>query len=312
MDIQFNIDTACNMKCLYCNSRGRRIFKTSDILKTINSLFMVYKQRPHDDENILYFHGGEASLHKDVVPIVQHIDRLRTVLRPPNFVVEFQTNLSFDLDRYMRIGEYIDAFSITFHYSELKRLGLLDRFLNNLAKIAQVHKIYNLDIMLEPVEDVEEFHRIILDFVYPYALKAKHSEMIYGFYAYSGNEEAAKKNLDFYKAYNITERAYKWDNLETSKTTNELFSAHYDCKGMMCEAGVNAFNVFGNGDVYRCGAHSYIWMEREKGIHHYGPWKPLCNILQGPQPLLDYAKIVRPCMWKQCCGDFYVKRYYAK
>lgn len=312
MDIQFNIDTACNLNCKYCNSRGFRIFKTPDVIKTINSLFRVYAARPDDKEHILYFHGGEASFHRDVVPILQYIARMRKIFRPRNFAVEFQTNLSLELAKYIEIGKCIDAFSISVHYQELKRKGLLDRFASNLDAIAGRYAIYNLDIMLENVDDVDAFHRYILDRVYKHAKAAKHCEMIYGFYGFGENDEAYEKNIEFYKKYNLTERTYQWPNMPKPKTTNELFAGGYNCKGMVCEAGVSGFNVFGNGDVYRCAAHAYNSMEREKLIHHYGPHKPLFNIKDGITELLEYTKTARECQWLQCNGDFYIPRYYKK
>lgn len=309
MDIQFNIDTACNLRCDYCNSCGTDIFKLNDIKKTLNSLFLIYYQQEKQGlSNILYFHGGEASLHRDVVEILDHIQALKKIFIRKKFVIEFQTNLTFPLERYVEIGKGIDAFSITFHYKELKRKHLLERFYINLDYIFKHFNVYNLDIMLENTDDVDVMHAEILEHVYPYAKQAKHCEMIYGFYGYNNINDAYLKNKAFYDKYNLTERVYHYDNGLTA-TTNELFENGLNHYGWYCEAGTTAFNVFGNGDVYRCGAHSYNWMQRRKKIHHFGPWKPLFNILESPAQMLTYMKTIHKCEFRQCCGDFYVERH---
>lgn len=309
MDIQFNIDTACNLKCDYCNSSGPHVFKLDDIKHTLNSLFIIYQKRELiDSENILYFHGGEASLHRDVVQILEYIQKLKKLFIKKKFIIEFQTNLSYELQKYINIGKYIDAFSITFHYKELKRKNLLERFYNSLDYIAHHFKIYNLDIMLENVEDVDDMHFNILNYIYPYVKFAKYSEMIYGFYAYNNINDSYNKNLNFYKKYNKTEHTYRYDDGKIA-TTNELFENGLNHYGWFCDAGYKAFNIFGNGDVFRCGAHSYNWMQRVKKIHHFGPYKPICNILKSPDGMLKYMKTKHKCQFHQCCGDFYIERH---
>lgn len=310
LDITFRLNNLCNLQCEYCHWNRYSNFKTDDIKKTLESIFKLFKIKSKDN-NTLYFHGGEPSFHPDIIEILKFITHLKQTYKI-KLNIEFQTNLSMSKELYKEIAEHVDNFSITLHYVELKKHGLLDQFLDNLTLFDNNYKINNFDIMLEKVDflNIDRFHNFILDYIMPYAKKANNSEMIYGFCHFKENLKTALLHKEFYHKYNITENTYYWkDSMTKPRTTNELFINGLNSEGCYCDAGFRHLTVNGDGNVFRCGIGMTNWLREKHNIKFSGSYKPITNIKDSLSELIEYMKQRHKCEWNYCGGDFYVKRF---
>ena len=297
MHLTLRVNDICNLDCEYCFWKFTKNFELNDILLSISKMYEFLKYK-----NIckfhLYFHGGEPTIHKDILEILVFIRNKESEYNIKT-TIEIQTNLVINKKLLNNITDIIDFWSVSVHYKELLKIKYCDNFISNLNCIP-LHKLYNFDIMLEnfesPIEHSEFFKYILL--LKPFINNSKNSEMIYGYYNYELNKESLKKNKLFYNMHNKSQANYKIGN--TIKTTNELFYEKLDFRDYKCDAGINDLILNGDGSLFFCGSHL-------TGIH--GPKEPLCNIIKSDIKVInDLTSDGVICKWKECCGDFYIKR----
>lgn len=309
IDITFRLNNLCNFQCEYCHWYKYSHFKTEDIIESLKNIFKFYKLK-NASHNILYFHGGEPSFHPDFHKIVKYIYNLKKIYNI-NLDIEIQTNLSFDGELYKSVQPMITKYSVTFHYNELKKKNLIEKFIKNVDYIG-AENIRNFDIMLEkmPVEETESFYKILKTEILPRAKMAEKSEMIYGFCHFDGNSKTAPLHKKFYDENNITENVYFWEDvMDKPKTTNELFLEGLNNEGCLCDAGYRYFTINGDGNVFRCGIGMTNWLRIRHKQPYCGETEPICNIITEYDKLIDYSNSRKPCQWNYCGGDFYVERH---
>jgi len=274
-EIQFRITDACNLKCEYCYWNDGPQYKTNDIMICLDRI-ETFLLKMKFNSVTFYFHGGEPSTHKDLELICKRIKQI-----PIKTVIEVQTNLIIDVSHI----EEIDYFSISLHYNELLRTNKLETFIKNYNKIK---KINNLDIMLENVENKEQYYKFILNL---YNKKVKNSEMIYSYFGGYSSE-----HLDFYNKYNKSTGMFLIDGKEYN--TNDLFKNGLDCRSCRCKTTKTQMYCNGNGDLFYCATH----MTTKS--------KPFINILKKDIPTFIYKTDIQ-CRWNNCI-DYFVDRYINK
>lgn len=299
--VTFRVSDSCNFKCGYCFWHNGINYDYSQITQTLLGLFSFFKKENFKSV-LLYFHGGEPSIHPNIIETLELIRELENT-HPVKVYIEFQTNLSLPKITYSRIKDYVDSFSVSYHHLEVCRNDNYGTFIQNLEYISGLGYVKNLDIMLENVHDdgLEDFYSKIK---YMLTLPCKYSEMIYGFCHYRFNEDTKKKHLDFYKENNKYEQKYLIDGVQYN--TNDLFKIGLDCRGWTCNVGLKHITVNGDGNVFMCGIHM------TNHTHRCSDDPPYTNLVSDSTALSKLSilrKINFKCRWDFCGGDFYVSRH---
>ena len=294
--ITFRINNKCNLACEYCHWHNGLNYSVQEIFATIDEI-MKFQKIKNFKKMTFYFHGGEPSFHPRIIDILEYIRSFDN----NNYysVIEFQTNLS--LSNYDKIEQYVDFFSVSYHYIELHSKKLLQKFEDNLYLLPK-DKLLSLDIMMEniPEENLENFYEKTKQYI---KLPFINSEMIYGFCHYKYNAETKAKHLEFYNKYNKTEQKYNIDG--EIYNTNDLFKDGLDCRQMRCDAGKNTIVINGDGNVFVCGIAMTNYTNRCSSNNTF------TNLLTDKMSLTK-LKILSSngyiCKWNYCGGDFYLKK----
>jgi MoaA/NifB/PqqE/SkfB family radical SAM enzyme len=301
--VTFRITEACDLHCNYCHWHSGKHYKLEDILTSIDKLFQFFQNQKFK-EVVFYYHGGEATRHRNIVEILEYV---KEKSKETNIIAhnEMQTNLTLKEEMLRKILPLCDQINISLHYLELKeRENKFNAFKNNFNLLKSLGiKIHNFDIMLENIQDdkIDEFYEYILECL-SYD-KIINSEMIYGFCHYAYNENTAEKHLAFYKKYNKTEQLYKIDGVLYN--TNDLFRKGIDNRGWHCAAGTQSITINGNGDVFHCGIHM------TNHLRECIEEKPYTNLVSDKQAITKMNILYKTgtiCRWDYCGGDFYLKR----
>ena len=304
------------MNCEYCHWKRYKHYDINDIKKSISRFLTFLKYKKNNEKHTIYIHGGEPSFHPDIIEIMKFLydKKIKSNLK---INIEFQTNLTMDLNLYQELSKYIDYFSITLHYNELRNHNFLEKFKNNCYWIFKKANINNFDIMLEYFKNEKEkylFYDYFLNNFYHKIKKLKiNNEMIYSFCHYDKSIKTIKMHKEFYQKYNITEQRYGIylnNNLKHIYNTNDFFYKGLNCKNWMCEAGKNYIVLNGNGDVFLCGIHMTQYLKKLQGLINTNI-KPLFNILNNDwrNKIKIYLNKLHKCKWTYCGGDFYIPKY---
>jgi len=287
----------CNYTCEYCDWKGNDHFTLEQNKKVIDVFFAFFKKQ-NFKKVLFYFLGGEPSLHPHIIDILEYIRQYEKDTGIST-TLEFQTNLSFEKERYIKIGDLVDFFDITFHYEEivLKRDDF-SNFYDKVKCISDRNQIYSLDVMLEniPEESIAHFYELVnkLD---PFF--GDYTELILNCYDYKYGDDTRKKHLDFYNKHNRFESLYKVDG--KTYNTNELNHQGLNLKGWKCEVGKRSVYVTGHGNLYLCCHNAYNFRE-----------KPFFNIIddsKGVEKLSILKKMDIKCPFDICFGDYYTNKY---
>lgn len=298
--VTFRITDSCNFKCGYCFWHNGINYSLEDIKTTISKLFEFFNKERFKNV-LIYFHGGEPSIHPNLIEILTYIREVESNSNVSAFL-EFQTNLSQRKEKYEEIKSYVDTFNVSYHHLEVMRNNNYETFIDNLKYLGSEGCLKNLDIMLENVseDDLANFYNNIKEML---KVPCKYSEMIYGFCHYKFNEETKKKHLDFYKENNKYEQQYNIDGV--TYNTNDLFKIGLDCRGWSCQVGRKNITINGDGNVFMCGIHM------TNHTHRCSDDPPYTNIVTDSLSLSKLSilrKINFKCRWDFCGGDFYVPR----
>ena len=137
----------CNLKCHYCYLTNLPEFshKTVRIEKTPKFIRQALSKKRLGGTCMFNFcAGGETLLYRELIDIV------REILEEGHYVM-IVTNATIS-DRFDEIVKFPEEllnrlfFKFSFHYLELKRLNLLDVFLNNVDKIKKTSASYTIEI----------------------------------------------------------------------------------------------------------------------------------------------------------------------
>lgn len=300
--VTFRLNDKCNLSCEYCRWYDGENYDKP--IETINAIFNFFEKMKYKAV-LFYFHGGEASIHPQVIETLEYL-RLKEKETGIRTIIEFQTNMSYSLNKFKKIVGIIDELSISYHFVDLWKTNTHYQFVRNFCWLKLNNKsIERFDIMLENVPDdqLEDFYKNILWFLSYDGIVD--SEMIHGFCHYSKNPIVKQKHIDFYNKYNKTEQLYKVDGVIYN--TNDLFTEGLDCQGCKCDAGTNDIMLNADGNVFTCGIEmTYYRMGCQEAI------RPITNILTDNNYstiLKIKTKIKTTCKFDYCGGDFYFMRY---
>jgi len=297
----FRITDSCNFKCGYCFWNDGINYPYEAVTQTVANLYDFFVKEGFKSV-LFYFHGGEPSLHPQVIEILKYM-RAKEKEYGIKTYLEFQTNLSLKKQVYIDINDYVDFFDVTYHHLEVTKHNNYPTFKDNLETVSGYGNLRNLDIMLENVEenDIDHFYSNIKEILeYP----CQYSEMIYGFCHYKYNAETKQRYLDFYKKHNKYEQQYEIDG--KIYNTNDLFKEGLDCRGWICDVGQRNITINGDGNVFMCGIHMTNF------THRCSDDPPYTNIVTDPSwsgKMSILRKIPFKCRWDFCGGDFYIPRY---
>jgi len=289
--VTLRMNDKCNLSCDYCLWCDGENYDYP--IETVDNIYEFLKYMGYNSV-LIYFHGGEASIHPKILNTLNHI-KLKEQETGIKTIIEYQTNLSYTTDLLQWLMGFIDKLSISYHYTGLWKTKTHGNFVRNFLWLKRNNiPIERFDVMLEDISDdkLDEFYRNVIYFIDYDGIVD--SEMIYGFLDY--NKNLITKHIDFYKKYNKTEQKYRIDGVEYN--TNDLFNEGLDCEGCKCDAGTKDITINANGNVYSCAAE----MNGE----------PLTNILQDPRYMVKLkvrSKLKTTCKYKSCEGDFYFERY---
>lgn len=299
--ITFRLNDKCNLSCEYCRWFDGENY--TDAIKSIDSIFLFFKKMNFKSV-LFYFHGGEPAVHPKIIEVLKYL-RIKEKEYNIRTYIEFQTNMSYSLNKFKKIVNLIDNLSISYHYVELMKTKTHLQFVKNFCWLKLNKRIISrFDVMLENVsdEELQIFYKNILWF-----LKYKHitdSEMIHGFCHYEKNPVTKTKHIEFYQKYNKTEQQFKIDG--NVYNTNDLFAQGLNCKGCKCDAGSKYIILNADGNVFNCGIEmTYYRMECV-------PVKPVVNIINDKNYLTVLSikhKSKTICKYDYCGGDFYIQKY---
>lgn len=293
--VTFRVTDSCNLKCDYCHWNDGINYKYDDIIRSVDKIF-EFLIHENIESVLIYMHGGEPTTHPNIVEILEYI---RFTGEKFNIltIIELQTNLICSNEILDKITVHINLLDISYHHIEIHKHKKFPNFIDNYNFLRILnYPITSMDIMLENVDDLDNFYYIV-EKLLEYK-NIKNSEMIYGFFDYEGNEETKLKHEEFYKKHNKTQQTYEIDNVVYN--TNDLFRKGLDCRGWKCDSGIKSIMINGDGNVLHCGAHTTSDI------------KPFTNLLNEPSAVKKLSilhKTGTVCKWDYCGGDFYLGRH---
>lgn len=247
--IECYIDTeTCNFKCHYCyialtNRFNKKITKFKHSKEEIRQA--LSKERLGGTCLINLCAGGETLLSDEVVPLI------RELLEEGHYVTVV-TNASIS-KRFEEISKFpselLDRlfFKFSFHYLELKRLKILDRFVSNIKMMENVGVSYTVEItpndeLIPYIDEVINFSKKHFG-VLPHVTIAR---------------DDRKKNIEVLSKYSFEEYKKIWEVFESNlfDFKKEIF---YKKRKEFCYAGDWSIYVnLNSGDIRQCYCGKYI------------------------------------------------------
>lgn len=155
----------CDLKCGYCYiSQLPEWMRTGDkFTYDVNHIAKCLSPERLGGECLINLTGeGETMLQKDIVELCR-------LLLEQGHYIELVTNLTITkiVDDFLKLPDNLLEqleFKISFHYKELKRMKLFDKFFDNVNKIQKSPISFTLELM--PYDELEEDIDDILDVCY--------------------------------------------------------------------------------------------------------------------------------------------------
>ena len=152
----------CNLKCSYCyiSCKGQASNVIGKIGHSPQEIREALSIKRLGGVCLLNFcAGGETLLGEEILPIIKELlkeGHYVTIVTNGVLTDKIDCILTWDNESLQRL-----MFKISFHYLELKRLNLLNKFFSNVAKIQQSASSFSLEIMphdeLVPyIDDIKE------------------------------------------------------------------------------------------------------------------------------------------------------------
>jgi hypothetical protein len=190
----------------------------------------------------------------------QNVDLVKAVLEGGQFVL-IVTNMTQtkSIDELLSLPrEYVERifFKCSFHWLELKRLGLVDRFVENVHKIWDAGASFTIEIT--PSDELESYIDEIKEFSMKHFGALPHITIPRD----DNNDQALLSRHSIDGFYNI------WRTFNSPLLDYKLSIWGISMKGKTCYVGDGAYAINAtNGNIYRCSSRGYIGnVFKEKGL----------------------------------------------
>ena len=278
----WDIHYACNFKCTYCffcdsweEQKKKNRYPGLERWKQIwDDIYKKY------GGGHIHISGGEPFCYPDIIEITKHLIK--------NFTVEFDTNLSWDVDKFMseiRPGKVKFAASFHPHLVKIKKLkdAGYDFGINYVAYPTQLEKMpyYKQKIsQLHVSFDVMPFRGKYQGKEYPISYTEEEKRLIESvdkntasrmLEAYSPNKKKKQKK----KKIKVEEAIYNDPTAHFAKTNKNYHK--------LCRMGQMYTKILSNGDAYRC------CLQKPEGL--------LGNLIDGTFKFYEEPKI---CIYDKC------------
>ncbi len=277
--------TGCNLRCDYCYLIQQGNEKLLDFKETREGFlypvdYMASALTPERMGGICAFHicgNGETLLWVDIVEFAKKLLEL-------GHFVSFTSNCTITkkiLEFISFPKEYKERmfFKCSFHYREFKRLGLLERFAQNVNYLANAGISYTVEIVtndyvINNLDEIKEFS--IKNFGELPHILTQRSELIKG--KYPRMDSILNKDLfaETWGQFNSALFAYQQKTFDIKH--NEF-----------CYAGVYSLQMnLENGDVYPCPGNN----------------KRIINLFEDPELIPQFVPVGHNCPLDNCFFSF--------
>ena len=154
--------TKCNLRCSYCYITQQNLFdsKAHPLKYPVETI--IYALRPERLGGICCFNicgGGETMLSHELIDIVKGLAEYGHYI-----MIVTNGTISKKFDEFVSLPEHIRKkilFKFSFQYLELKRLNLLNEFLNNVNKVKNAGCSFSLELaasddLIPMLEEIKE------------------------------------------------------------------------------------------------------------------------------------------------------------
>lgn len=220
--IHWTVTDRCNFSCAYCVGAAAPPFdpKPIDVPRLLDALDATGRTF------LVRFTGGEPTLVPNFPQAVRAISERRYVA-----IISNLSTAAFDETLDLVPSERLLRVVASFHYDELLRRGLLDAFARRVARLRSLGVPTDVEAVATPDKAplVEEI-----------ADAARRLGFSFRWVPYFGTFDGERYP-----------EAYDADDLRRFGVSEERRSVFFR-KGTPCNAGVNAFVAYSNGDAYPC------------------------------------------------------------
>ena len=254
LEIEWEINNDCNFNCLYCCTSGHRQdpkfqAKLLDYNKIIESFYAIAASVR------IRITGGEPFLYPNFVKLCRGLTEKHTLM--------INTNISSPL-----IKEFcqqvnparVEMMQCSVHYTEVKRLNLMDTVISNIKLIKEQGFPYFVLMVLWPplLKDFPDIYNFFLEHdirIIARPFKGLYNNKLYPL-AYSLEEKALiSKYQAQAEAKKLTTRAHL--DRDYSFMAFSVDSYNYSYHGNYCRAGKDFVVVAPNGNIGRCYDEKY-------------------------------------------------------
>ena len=241
--IECYIDTeTCNFRCHYCyiallNRFNKKLVKFSHSPEEIRKA--LSKKRLGGTCLLNFCAGGETLLSDDVIPVLKALleeGHYVMVVTNGSLTKRFEQIKKFDKELLERL-----FFKFSFHYLELKRLNMMDRFFDNIKMMKEAGCSFTLEVTPN-----DEFIPYIDDMI-------KISEEKLGAKPHCTiARDDRKKGIDVLSKYDFEEYKKIWSKLDSNlfDFKKDIF---YKKRKEFCYAGDwSIYLNLSNGDIKQC------------------------------------------------------------
>ena len=146
----------CNLDCSYCgdghdNSQEHpsleESLRTVDFIVEYVNLYML--DRPsHIRFANLNIQGGESIFHPHIIEILEYVRKKKSLYKDWNLNVALITNGTTGIERWKRIAELCDYFTMSYHSESLPKQQEL--FKSNVLYLKEQNKNFKVSVLMHP------------------------------------------------------------------------------------------------------------------------------------------------------------------
>lgn len=216
LQYSLRITELCNRDCKYCHYHSGINYKIDDIMKVLDLLL----EHSKNDIPLFYFHGGEPTLHQNILDILKYLKDKRL-----DCIIEFQTNFD-NPDKVLELLPFIDRLNLSFHFPD-ENVEMKLKYLKDIKG-----KLNTVDLIYIPGYD-KQFKKLRILFN---ALNIK-NEITYSFFHAENYQN------------NIKELGIKLTEDEIIK--NKYFRGEVLVSNLLCDTS-NYCIINGDGEIFKC------------------------------------------------------------
>ena len=241
VEIDWLLTQRCNYSCSYCGSYDNSqevLFKS---LEDYEEAFSFVKSHFGNYRGRISLLGGEPTLYKKWVELVNILDKL-------NFKLKITTNLAVPVEKYVnRLNKSLGKFIIGSFHAEFSDP---DNFIKNVRKLNKEGFLLGTSIMALPS------HWDVVKYTYSKLKDVANLDMIYS--ENSTSVQLAEDYIDYtdtqlnlIKQSNMNQGDYKLFLDKNEYDLKKLKHEHgVNFKGWKCKVGQKKIHITPNGDVY--------------------------------------------------------------